>query len=196
MDWIRVPGDGATIRTAEQDLSSAGLDAGAIEHLHQRYADPLRGAHGSQAPLLSLDWRIEQRAAVAGALERDDECLRRHLPKVAHAETERALHQAAHRQTKDRRVEIGNLKVIADVEMCAWHHDPAHKRRDGGFTIERIGTVHDQPGFDGVLACVFRIDGGDCFADRQRRPATAAGYDASASRGGVDVEAAGHLEGL
>src|SRR5262249_526063 len=117
MNWIFVPGNGTAIRTAEQDLSSPGLDAGAIEHLHRRYPDPLRRAHGSQVPLLALDWRIEQHAAVAGALESDDESLRRHLPKVAHAEPERALHQAAHCQTKGRWVEIGNLKMIADVEM-------------------------------------------------------------------------------
>ena len=80
-----------------------GPHAGAVEDLDQRHAGPLRGADGAQAPLLAFGGPIEQRAAVAGALERDDQRLRSHVLEIADREAQRPLDEAADRQPEGRR---------------------------------------------------------------------------------------------
>jgi hypothetical protein len=124
MDGLRAPVNGTTVCSAEHHVSSAGLNAGPIQDLHERNANPLGRAHGPQVPLLTFDRRVEQRASVAGALERHDERLRRHLAQVAHAEAERPFHETA-TDSRKAGVERGNLEMIAHVKVGTWHHDAA-----------------------------------------------------------------------
>ncbi len=61
------------VHAVEGDLLGAGLHAGHVEHGLQRHAVPARAAHRAIAELAAGDARIEEAAAVAGALVDGDE---------------------------------------------------------------------------------------------------------------------------
>jgi hypothetical protein len=122
--------------------------------------------------------------------------VRSHLLQVAQAEAQRPLDEARHAEAELGSIEDRNLKMIANVEPCVRHHDAAEEARNRRFAVERMRPMHDEAGGDRLLAGFFRIQGRHVVAGRQRRAAATAGNDASARGGGVDVEAAGHLERL
>ena len=79
-----------------------------------------------------------------------------------------------------RRVERGNLEMIAHVKAGAWHHDAADQRRDRGFAVERMRSMDDQPGINGLLAGLFWIHCPYKPAQRHGRGAAPTGHDTSA----------------
>jgi len=86
--------------------------------------------------------------------------------------------------------------MIADVEARVRHGHAAEQRRDRRLTVERMRAMHDETGFDRLLARLFGIERRPEVARRHRGAASTAGHHACAGRGRIDVDAAGHLKGL
>ena len=70
------------VEAAKADLLGACLHAGHVEHGLQRHAMPARVAHGAVAELAAGDARLEEAAAVAGALIDGDDLGRLELAGV------------------------------------------------------------------------------------------------------------------
>src|ERR1019366_134611 len=98
---------------------------------------PLRRANRPQIPLLAFDGRLEQRAAVTGALQGDDERLGRHVVEVTQAEAEGPLHEAANREPEGGRFEVWHVKVITEVEARVRHDDAADEGGNRRLAVER-----------------------------------------------------------
>jgi len=90
--------DGTAIGAAKQHVLRILPHAGAVQDLDKRHTGPLRRADGAEAPFLPIGRPIEQRASVAGALERDHLRLRSHVLKIANRETLWPLDEASDRQ--------------------------------------------------------------------------------------------------
>ena len=84
------------IHAVEGDLPGAGLNARQVQHRLQRHAAPARIAHRAIAELPAGDARIEEAAAVAGALIDGDEFDRLQLPDVLERERLRPVDLALH----------------------------------------------------------------------------------------------------
>jgi hypothetical protein len=89
-------------------------NARSVQDLDQRHTGPFRRADSAVRPSFAFDWRIEQRPAVAGALQRGHQRLRTHVVKVAEAQVQGPIDQAANRQSERLRVQVGNVEVISD----------------------------------------------------------------------------------
>ena len=187
---------GSAVRAPEQHLPRARPHTSPVQHFCQRHACPLRCADGAEVPFLALDRWVEQGAAVAGALEGDDERLRPQGVEVMQAEAQRPFDEAANGEPEGGRVEVGDLEVIADVEVGIGHDHAADQGGDRRLAIERMRPMDHQAGLHSLLAGIFGIQRRHEFAHRHRRGAAAAGDHAGAGRGWVDVQGAGHVERL
>src|SRR5262249_9797524 len=88
--------DRAAIRAPEKNFARQGFDSGAIKNRLERCAGPFGGADCAQSPLFARNRRIKIGAAIAGAFERREKRLRRHLPQIPKAETELPTYQTTH----------------------------------------------------------------------------------------------------
>jgi hypothetical protein len=86
--------------------------------------------------------------------------------------------------------------VIADVEAGIWHDYTANQLRDRGLAVERMRPMDYQASFKSRLAGLFGIQCRHELTYRRWHAAAAAGDNARAGRGWVDVHAASHLEWL
>jgi hypothetical protein len=87
--------------------------------------------------------------------------------------------------------------MVSYVEVRIRHHDAAEQRRDGGFAVQWVRAVHDQPRLDGPLAGIFRIERRHHTLEiRHRCGATARGNDSRARRCRVDLDDARQRERL
>src|SRR6185503_294573 len=95
---------GPAISAAKQHVLHVLPHAGAVQDLDERHPGPFSRADGAHSPLLSFGGTIEQRAAVAGTLQRHDLSFRSHVLEIADCETLRPLDEAADREPKRRGV--------------------------------------------------------------------------------------------
>ena len=103
------------VEGAEQELDRALLHAGLVQQRGERRAAPLRGANRLREPRLAHRTRLEQRAAVAGALEGDRPVHARSRTKVIEGERERAVHRTANLQAE--RVRVDRRDVVVDQQV-------------------------------------------------------------------------------
>ena len=108
-------------------MAATRPEAGPIEKLQERHAEPFGRADGPQAPLLARDRRLEAGAAVAGALEGDGPDLRRHLDQVRQVQAEVAPDQPADAQAPAGQVQLRDREVVPDVELPGRYHAGAHQ---------------------------------------------------------------------
>jgi hypothetical protein len=87
------------------------------------------------------------------------------------AEAEWSLYEAANSKPEGGRVEVGDLEVIADVEVSIWHDHAANQRWDRGLAVERMLTMDHEACFNSLLAGLCRIQGGHELAHSHRRAA-------------------------
>src|ERR1700761_157012 len=85
------------IQSVESNPDGARLDAGAIQHLLQRYAGPLCVAHRTVPPLRTGDARQEKTARVAGALIDRGKVHAGHAQNVLYRQRQDLIDVAAHR---------------------------------------------------------------------------------------------------
>src|SRR6266545_7919269 len=128
----------AAVGAAEHNFASVATRASAIEYFCQRHAGPFRRTDGTETPCLARDRRVEERPSVAGAFQRDDQRVGPHLVEIAHAQAQWPLHEAANRERYVRRVDRGNLEMVAHVKAGVWHHHAADQRRNRRFAVERM----------------------------------------------------------
>ena len=105
----------AAVEPAEQHLHGLRAQAGLGQQRRERRARPLRGAHGLGQPGLADRPRLEQRAAVAGALEGHRQRHPLARPQLVEREAERALHRAADLEPEGGRVH--DRDVVVDQQV-------------------------------------------------------------------------------
>src|SRR6202008_4770211 len=103
-----------------------------VEPLDQRHSGPIRRACGTKSPGLAGHCRIEQAAAIAGALQRHHPALRGHVVEIAEAQIERTIHQAAYRKSVSLSIEIWDREMVPEIEAGIGHDRPARETRNRG----------------------------------------------------------------
>ena len=130
--------------SAPRNRISTALSAtpASSSRVRERGAGPLGRADRPETPLLAGRGRVEERAAIAGALERGRDGQGAPAPERFERECERSADLAADRQ---RARVFGEREMAADEVELARRHDPAEclERRLG---VERLGADDPQAG--------------------------------------------------
>jgi len=119
------------VGAVKQNFASRGFQAGALEHIGESHPAPARVADGTLAPLHTRHRRLEEGAAVAGALEHADELGGGQFLEVVHGEGERHGDGAADLETPLAEIHGRDVNVGADEKMF-----------DGSEIIREAGKRH------------------------------------------------------
>ncbi len=142
------PAQQRQVQAVEGDLLRGALHLGARQDVLQRHADPARIAHRAVGELPAGHARVEQRAAVAGALVDGDEFDRLELrAQVGHRQVERLARGVAADLDHvlvgvDRRRDAG--VVIADEERVVGRDQAVVEDLERRLELGRPRGQHDQ----------------------------------------------------
>src|SRR5439155_8621102 len=129
----------SAIRAGEEHFDHRALRLHALEQYAEWHAGPLSGADRTELPLLAGRGRFEVGAAIARALQRDEERSRRERAKVVDRKAQRVRHEAADRQMCGRR---WDREVIADVVLTR-RGDRAADEVRSQLGVERLAAEED-----------------------------------------------------
>ena len=107
------------------------LDASGLEDVGEPYARPFRAAHGAVGPRVSLRGRVEERAAVAAALQNEGSAdYLEPVTEVVDVQRYRPIDEAVDGQLPSGRIRVLRRNSVVPDKMT-------FRRRDG--VIQQVG---------------------------------------------------------
>ena len=124
------------------------LEAGLVEQVLEPHALPARAAHGAIAPFHARHVRLEQAAAVAGALADRDQLDRRQLLQIIQTELDLVARAVpADGQLPGLGIHLGNIREMVANEECVVGRDIACADIRSAFRSSAAGRTSLMSGF-------------------------------------------------
>src|SRR5262245_40153575 len=150
--------DMALVGALEDDLASQRGETRLSQYTGEWHAGPLGSADRAVSPRLTLRWRLELRAAIAGAFKGDQEGAAGQRQQFVVGQRERGRYRPRDGQPPCGGSQLRDREVVALVEGGAWRDD-AGLRGEKRLSVPWLGA-------DGNQAGIGRSLGGRCIGSR------------------------------